>query len=72
MQTEIQGGTNSMENVIFLNPKNKDKLIESASLELSQYLINQADKGVPLEALIGLLDVYKTNITLELLTFEDK
>ena len=72
MQTEIQGGTNSMENVVFLNPKNKDKLIESASQDLAQYLVNQADKGVPLEALIGLLDVYKTNITLELLTFEDK
>ena len=72
MQTEIQGGTNSMENVVFLNPKNKDKLIESASQDLAQYLVDQSDKGVPLEALIGLLDVYKTNITLELLTFEDK
>ena len=72
MQTEIQGGINNMENVVFLNPKNKDKLIETATKELVDYLVTQADRGVPLEALIGLLDVYKTNITLELLTFEDK
>ena len=71
MQTEIQGGINSMENVIFLNPKNKDKLIESASLELSQYLVNQADKGVPLEALIGLLEIYKHNMTIEHANIED-
>tara|TARA_R110002020_G_scaffold135973_7_gene303512 strand:- start:2151 stop:2336 length:186 start_codon:yes stop_codon:yes gene_type:complete len=61
-----------MKNVVFLNPKNKNKLIEDASKELAEYLSNKANEGVPLEALIGLLDVYKTNITLEILTFEDR
>lgn len=58
-------------NIVYLNPNNKNENIEAASKELAQYLVNQAEKGVPLEALIGLLDVYKTNITLELLTFEE-
>jgi hypothetical protein len=58
-------------NIVYLNPKNKNEDIEAASKELAQYLVDQAEKGVPLEALIGLLDVYKTNITLELLTFEE-
>ena len=73
MLMKTQGGTNSMENIVYLNPKNKDKLIETATKELVDYLVTQADRGVPLEAIIGLLDVYKTNITLELLSFnEDK
>ena len=58
-------------NIVYLNPNNKNENIEAASKELAQYLVDQAEKGVPLEALIGLLDVYKTNITLELLTFEE-
>jgi len=61
-----------MKNVVYLNPKNKNKLIEDASKELAEYLAKKANEGVPLEALIGLLDVYKTNITLEILTFEDR
>ena len=60
------------DNIVHLNPKHKSKQIDAASKELAEYLINQANKGVPLEALIGLLDVYKTNITLEILTFEDR
>ena len=68
---KTQGGTNSMENIVYLNPKNKDKLIETATIELVDYLVTQADRGVPLEAIIGLLDVYKTNITLELLSFSE-
>jgi len=58
-------------NIVYLNPNNKNENIEAASKELAQYLVDQAERGVPLEALIGLLDVYKTNITLELLTFEE-
>ena len=71
MLMKTQGGTNSMENIVYLNRKNKDKLIETATKELVDYLVTQADRGVPLEAIIGLLDVYKTNITLELLSFSE-
>ena len=45
---KTQGGTNSMENIVYLNPKNKDKLIETATKELVDYLVIQADRGVPL------------------------
>ena len=47
---KTQGCTNSMENIVYLNPKNKDKLIETATKELVDYLVIQADRGVPLEA----------------------
>jgi hypothetical protein len=72
MLTKTQGGTNSMENIVYLNLDNKSKLIDEAAKGLSNFLKDEIERGVPMEALIGLLDVYKTNITLEILAFEDK
>jgi len=56
-----------MENVINLNSKHPDHLLEVASDELSEYVVNQSANGVSIESLIGLLDIFKTSLTLELL-----
>ena len=56
-----------MENVINLNSKHPDHLLEVASDELSEYVVNQSANGVSIESLIGLLDIFKTSLVLELL-----
>tara|TARA_R110002167_G_scaffold138046_1_gene325154 strand:+ start:433 stop:624 length:192 start_codon:yes stop_codon:yes gene_type:complete len=59
-------------NVITLPSKNPDLLLERASEELSACVIKCSEDGLPLESLIGLLDIFKTSLTLELLGLEEE
>ena len=58
-------------NVITLPNKNPDLILEKASEELSACVIKCSEDGLPLESLIGLLDIFKTSLTLELISPEE-
>jgi|TARA_B110000037_G_scaffold144123_1_gene163003 hypothetical protein len=59
-------------NVITLPTKNPDLILTNASEELSACVIKCSEDGLPLESLIGLLDIFKTSLTLELLSPEEE
>tara|TARA_R110001632_G_scaffold192914_1_gene313771 strand:- start:157 stop:348 length:192 start_codon:yes stop_codon:yes gene_type:complete len=59
-------------NVITLPTKNPDLLLANASEELSACVIKCSEDGLPLESLIGLLDIFKTSLTLELISIEEE
>tara|TARA_R110000787_G_scaffold126235_1_gene237497 strand:- start:145 stop:336 length:192 start_codon:yes stop_codon:yes gene_type:complete len=59
-------------NVITLPTKNPDLLLAQASEDLSACVIKCSEDGLPLESLIGLLDIFKTSLTLELISIEEE
>ena len=48
-----------------------DVIMNEASEEIGNCLIKYAEKGLPIEALIGLLEIYKHNMTIENSNTED-
>tara|TARA_R110002073_G_scaffold227750_1_gene388580 strand:+ start:341 stop:532 length:192 start_codon:yes stop_codon:yes gene_type:complete len=60
------------DNVVILPTKNPDLILTNASEELSACVIKCSEDGLPLESLIGLLDIFKTSLTLELLSPEEE
>ncbi len=59
-------------NVITLPSRNPDLILERASEELSACVIKCSEDGLPLESLIGLLDIFKMGLTLELINPEEE
>tara|TARA_R110000824_G_scaffold355716_1_gene542917 strand:- start:544 stop:735 length:192 start_codon:yes stop_codon:yes gene_type:complete len=59
-------------NVVILPTKNPDLLLAKASEDLSACVIKCSEDGLPLESLIGLLDIFKTSLTLELINIEEE
>lgn len=59
-------------NVITLPNKNPDLILERAAEELSACVIKCSDDGLALESLIGLLDIFKMGLTLELINPEEE
>jgi len=62
------------ENVIYLDTNKTisiDVIMNEASEEIGNCLIKYAEKGLPIEALIGLLEIYKHNMTVEHVNIED-
>jgi len=60
------------DNVITLPTKNTDLLLAQASEDLSACVIKCSEDGLPLESLIGLLDIFKTSLTLELISIGEE
>ena len=62
------------ENVIYLDANKTipiDVVMNEASEEIGNCLIKYVEKGLPIEALIGLLEIYKHNMTIEHANVED-